>query len=483
VSGFDVVIIGGGTGGYVCAIRAAQLGLKVALVEKLRLGGVCLNWGCIPTKALLQSANTYLLARHLAEFGVKVKGTIEVDWEIMVARKNSIVGTLVGGVQNLLAGHRVQVLSGTARLSSPRCVEVDLNEGGQMTLETRHVVIATGSVPARPPVPGLDLPGVVTSDGIMALPGVAPDEGIQPLLAVPRRLAIIGAGVIGIEFAALFSALGAQVTVVEMLPHILPPVDRELSKRYRAFLRKQGVELVLEARVEEVSAAGRGLEVHYTAAGRPEVIKADLVLNATGRVPFSDGLGLDALGVARERGRVLVDERLATNVPGIHAVGDVTGEVMLAHVASRQGEVVAEVIAGRDSRIDYRAVPNVVFSMPEIAGVGLTSQEAKEQGIDVKVDTFPFSASGKALAQGEAEGQVRLLCDPQSGKVLGMHIMGPGASDLIAEGALAVRLGVTAQEIAETIHAHPTLPEAVAEAARAAAFGEAIHFMKMGKRR
>jgi dihydrolipoamide dehydrogenase len=232
-----------------------------------------------------------------------------------------------------------------------------------------------------------------------------------------------------------------------------------------------------------VSAAGRGLEVHYMAAGRPEVIKADLVLNATGRVPFSDGLGLDALGVARERGRVLVDERLATNVPGIHAVGDVTGEVMLAHVASRQGEVVAEVIAGRDSRIDYRAVPNVVFSMPEIAGVGLTSQEAKEQGIDVKVDTFPFSASGKALAQGEAEGQVRLLCDPQSGKVLGMHIMGPGASDLIAEGALAVRLGVTAQEIAETIHAHPTLPEAVAEAARAAAFGEAIHFMKMGKRR
>jgi len=483
VSEFDLVIIGGGTGGYVCAIRAAQLRLKVALVEKVRLGGVCLNWGCIPTKALLESADAYLLARRLAEFGVQVKGTIEVDWGIMVARKNTVVGTLVEGVQNLLAGHGVQVVSGTARLSSPRRVEVSLNEGSRMTLETRHVVIATGSVPARPPIPGLDLPGVVTSDGLMALPGIAPSEGMQPLQAIPRRLVIIGAGVIGVEFATLFSALGAQVTVLEMLPHILPPVDRELAKRYRASLRKQGVELALGARVEEVSVVEKGLAVRYAAEGQPETVKADLVLNATGRVPFSEGLGLDELGVSRERGRVLVDDRLATNVPGIYAVGDVTGKVMLAHVASRQGEVVAEVISGRDSRMDYRAVPNVVFSMPEIAGVGLTSQEAKEQGIEVEVGTFPFSASGKALTQGEAEGQVRLLCEPGSGKVLGLHVMGPGASDLIAEGALAVQLGITAQEIAETIHAHPTLPETVAEAARVVAFGEAIHFMKLGKRR
>jgi dihydrolipoamide dehydrogenase len=470
VSETDLVIIGGGTGGYVCAIRAAQLGLKVALVEKARLGGVCLNWGCIPTKTLLRSADAYLRAQTLAELGVQVEGGVTVDWPAMMARKEEVVGTLVGGVEKLLAGHGVEVLNGTARLDSPRRVAIDLNDGSQTTLETRNVVVATGSVPARPPIPGLDLPGVVTSNEIVTLE------------SLPRRLAIIGGGVIGIEFASLFGALGTQVTVVEMLPHIMPPVDQELSKRYRIFLRKQGIELQLNARVEEVAEADGGLVVRYTVRDQPATVEADLVLNATGRVPFSQGLGLDALGVERERGRVLVDEHLATGVPGIYAIGDVTGEVLLAHVASRQGEVAAEVIAGRDSRMDYRAVPNVVFSTPEIAGVGLTSQEAKEQGIEVEVGIFPFSASGKALTQGETEGQVRLLCEPGSGRVLGMHVMGPGASELIAEGALAVQLGATAGEVAETIHAHPTLPEAVAEAARAVAFGEAIHFQRLRRR-
>jgi dihydrolipoamide dehydrogenase len=470
VSEFDLVVIGGGTGGYVCAIRAAQLGLRVALVEQDRLGGVCLNWGCIPTKTLLRSASLYLQAKSLADFGVQVDGPVSVDWSRMVARKEEVVNTLVGGVENLLAGHGISVLNGRARLGNAERVEVALNSGDQMILETRNVVLATGSVPARPPIPGLDLPGVVTSDGILALE------------ATPQRLAIIGGGVIGIEFAALFTALGTRVTVVEMLPNILPPVDQELAKRYRIFLKRQGVELKLGARVEEVVTVEGGLAVRYRLKNRSETVEADLVLNATGRVPFSEGLGLDALGVSRERGRVLVDDCLATNVAGVYAIGDVTGEVLLAHVASRQGEVVAEVIAGHGSRMDYSAVPNVVFSRPEIAGVGLTSQDAKEKGMDVKVGSFPFSASGKALAQGEAEGQVRLLCEAGSGRVLGMHVMGPGASDLIAEGALAVRLGLTAREVAETIHAHPTLPEAVAEAARVVAFGEAIHFKKLGRR-
>jgi dihydrolipoamide dehydrogenase len=481
VNEFDVIVIGGGTGGYVCAIRAAQLGLKVALIEKMRLGGVCLNWGCIPTKSLLQSAHAYLLARRLAEFGVQVKGTIEPDWELMMARKNTIVGTLVEGVQNLLADHGVQVMYGAAR-PSPRRVDITLNDGGHTVLETRNIVIATGSVPGRPPIPGLDLPGVVSSDEIMALPGVAPSGGVQPLQSIPRRLVIIGGGVVGIEFAALFNALGTQVTVIEMLPYILPPVDREMAKRYRMFLRRQGVQLNLEAHVEQISATENGLEVGYIVQGQPEITKADLVLNATGRIPFSDGLGLDELGLAREQGRVLVDRHMRTNIPGILAVGDVTGESLLAHVASRQGEVAAEVIAGLDSSMDYGAVPNVVFGMPEMAGVGITSQQAKEQGIQIDVGTFPLSASAKALAQGEAQGLVRLLCEPGSGKVLGMHAMGPGASDLIAEGALAVQLGITARQIAETIHAHPTLPEATAEAARAVACGEAIHFRKLGKR-
>ncbi len=468
---FDLVVVGGGTGGYVCAIRAAQLGLKAALVEKDRLGGVCLNRGCIPTKTLLRCAGAYLEAGRLAEFGVRLEGTLAVDWAAMVARKDQVVRTLVGGVEGLLTGHGVEVFPGTARLIGPRRVEVVLAGGDRTTLEARHVVIATGSVPARPPIPGLDLPGVLTSDDILAL------------AALPRRLAIIGGGVIGIEFATLFRALGVQVAVIEMLPTILPPVDQELAKRYRVLLKQQGVELRLDARVDEIAAVEGGLAVRYTVRDQQERIEADLVLNATGRVPFSQGLGLEDLGVVRQRGRVLVDDRLRTNVPGIYAIGDVTGEVLLAHVASRQGEVAAEVIAGHDSRMDYRAVPNVVFSRPEIAGVGLTSQQAREQGLEVQVGTFPFSASGKALSQGETEGQVRLLCEPGSGKVLGMHIMGPGAGDLIAEGALAVRLGLTARELAETIHAHPTLPEAVAEAARAVAFGEAIHFQKLGKRR
>ncbi len=473
MSEFDVVIIGGGTGGYVCAIRAAQLGLRVALVEKDRLGGVCLNWGCIPTKTLLQSASSYRQAQRLAEYGVRVDGTLTVDWARMMARKEEVVGTLVRGVESLLAGHGVEVLNGTAWLSSPRQVGVSPPAGGgeARVLETRNVVVATGSVPARPPIPGLDLPGVITSEGVLALE------------RIPQRLAIIGGGVIGIEFATLFRALGSQVTVVEMLPNILPPVDQELAKRYRVVLKQQGVDLKLNARVEEVLTVEGGLAVRYRLKEAPETVEADLVLNATGRVPFSEGLGLDELGVVRQRGRVRVDDRLRTEVPGVYAIGDVTGEVLLAHVASRQGEVAAEVLAGHESRMDYRAVPNVVFSMPEIAGVGLTSQEAKERGMEVEVGTFPFSASGKALAQGEAEGQVRLLCEPDGGKVLGVHVMGPGASDLIAEGALAVQLGVTAKEITETIHAHPTLPEAVAEAARVVVFGEAIHFQKLGRRR
>jgi dihydrolipoamide dehydrogenase len=267
-----------------------------------------------------------------------------------------------------------------------------------------------------------------------------------------------------------------------MLPQILPPVDRDLSKRYQVSLRKQGVTLRTSALVEGVSRTDAGLSVRYSRKGKADRVEADLVLNATGRVSFSEGLGLEALGVVRDRGQIRVDERLATNVPGVWAIGDVTGEVMLAHVASRQGEVAAEAIAGHDSRMDYQAVPNVVFSTPEIASVGLTSQAAEEQGIEVEAGSFPFTASGKALVLGEAEGLVSLLCEPGSGRVLGVHVMGPHASDLVAEGALAVQLGATARELAETIHAHPTLPEAVAEAARDVAFGEAIHFRTLRRR-
>lgn len=470
MSEFDIVIIGAGTGGYVCAIRAAQLGQRVALVEKDRVGGVCLNWGCIPTKTLIASAEAYLQAQRLATFGLRLDGTVAVDWPAMLTRKGEVVDTLVDGVVELLEGYGVELIGGQARLSSPRSVDVSLTGGGRRTLQAASVVIATGSVSARPPIPGLDSPGIVTSKGMLDLD------------AIPQRLVVVGGGVIGVEFAALFNALGARVTVLEMLPYILPPVDREFAKRHRILLRQQGIDVHVNAQVREVAREDGDLVVHYTLRDRSQSVAADLVLNATGRVPYSDGLGLDEIGVAHRRGRIEVNARLETTVPGVYAIGDVTGEVLLAHVASRQGEVAAEVIAGHDSRMDYGAVPNVVFSMPEVAGVGLTSQEAREQGLELDVGVFPFTASGKALALGHVEGQVRLLCQPGSGKVLGMHVMGPGASDLVAEGALAVQMGLTARDLAETIHAHPTLPEAVAEAAREVAFGAAIHFRRLGRR-
>jgi dihydrolipoamide dehydrogenase len=476
VSKFDLVIIGAGTGGYVCAIRAAQLGQRVALVEKDRVGGVCLNWGCIPTKTLIASAEAYLQAQELSTLGIQVGGPLAVDWPTMLARKDSVVETLVSGVVDLLEGYGVELIHGQAQIpqgaqsAGPKTVAIALQDGGQRTLEATNVVIATGSVSAHPPITGLDASGVVTSRGMLSLG------------AIPRRLVVIGGGVIGIEFAALFSTLGAQVTVLEMLPYILPPVDREFAKRHRIFLRKQGIDVQVKAQVQEVDREGQDLVVRYSLKDRLQSVAADLVLNATGRVPFSDGLGLDDVGIHHQRGRIPVNARLETNVPGVYAIGDVTGEALLAHVASRQGEVAAEITAGHDSQIDYRVVPNVVFSRPEIAGVGLTSQEAKEQGVDLEVGIFPFTASGKALAMGHTEGQVRLLCEPGTGKILGMHVMGPGASDLIAEGALAVQMGLTARDLAETIHAHPTLPEALAEAAREVAFGAAIHYRRLGRR-
>jgi len=310
----------------------------------------------------------------------------------------------------------------------------------------------------------LDAPGVLTSADVLELED-APDS-----------LAVIGGGVIGLEFASIFHALGTRVTVLEMLPTLLPTVDGGLARRYKSRLQRGGVEVHLRARVEEIWPKGDGLAVRV--ADSSEEVEAEKVLVATGRAPYTEGLGLEELGVQRERGAIVVDERMATNVPGIYAIGDVTGGIMLAHLASRQGEVAVENIMGHAVTMDYRAVPNCVFTLPEIAGVGLTEQEAKAEGLDYQVARFPFAASGRALTIGETTGLVKLICERESGRVLGMHIMGPQASDLIAEGTLAIQMGATARDIAETIHAHPTLSEAIMEAAKAAAFGEAIHYRR-----
>jgi dihydrolipoamide dehydrogenase len=466
---YDIVIIGGGPGGYVAAIRAAQLGATVALVEKERIGGTCLNYGCIPTKTLVRSVEAYLLAKQAARYGVDIGGRIDVDFPQMMARKDEVVDTLVTSVIELVKGHKIDIYEGLGTILQPGLVQVKTggSESSMQQLTARKIIIATGSVPARLPIPGLDLPGVLTSRDLLALK------------ELPQSLAIVGGGVIGVEFASIFNALGTKVTVVEMLPHLLPPVDRKLARRFQRLLSAQGVEVQLNAPVQEISSANGRLRVRFAGAKGEGAIVADKVLVAVGRWPYTEGLGVGELGIEMDRRRVLVNEFMETSVPDVYAIGDVLGAYMLAHVASYEGEVAVENALGHQRAADYRAVPYCVFTIPELAGVGLGEREAKERGLDYQVVRFPFSASSRALAMGETEGQVKMVCEKGSGRVLGLHIMGPRASDLIAEGALAIQLGATAEDVAQTIHAHPTLPEAVMEAAKAAAFGEAIHFRKV----
>jgi dihydrolipoamide dehydrogenase len=453
---FDLAIIGAGVAGYVAAIRAAQLGGRVALIERERVGGVCLNWGCIPTKAMVSSIELLLELECAEEFGVIVAEPA-FDFGRMMSRKDEVVQRLVSGVESLLETHKVDVISGIGELVSPTRVKVSGESPRE--IEAQKVIIATGSTPAKPPVPGLDLPGVVTSNEVVTLK--------EP----PDELVIVGGGVIGVEFATIFNALGVKVTIVEMLPSVLTTVDEELARRHQQTLRKQGIDVHTRSPLKEVRQRDGRLEVVYEEPSGEAVVGADMVLMATGRVPHAQGLSLERIGVKLNRGAIAVDEHMATNVPGVYAIGDVTGGFMLAHVASREGEVAAEHALGRESSMDYRAVPNCVFCLPEIAGVGLTEQEAKKQGLAYKKSRFPFRASGRALAMGQTAGLVKMICDERSGQVLGLHIMGPHATDLIAEGALAIRSGASAEDIVQTIHAHPTLPEAVREAAMGQAEG------------
>ncbi|MBI4215861.1 MAG: dihydrolipoyl dehydrogenase [Chloroflexi bacterium] len=457
---YDITIIGGGPGGYVGAIRASQLGARVALVEKDRLGGTCLNRGCIPTKALAKAVEVLAEAKHAAEYGVKVSSPT-VDFRKMMERKNTVVNNLVSGIEGLMKAGAIDVYKGAGRLVSPARVAVVGQE-----LKTKKVVLATGSVPARIPVPGLDLPGVVTSDDILNL------------TELPKSLVIIGGGVIGMEFASIFGALGTKITVVEMLPAILPPCDEELARRYHQMARSQGIDINVSAKVKGVRQGQDSLEVVFDTAKGESVAPAQMVLVAVGRSPYTEGLGLAEVGVTMNRRAIAANEHLETNLPGVYAIGDAIGGIMLAHVASHEGEVAVENALGRRRKADYSAVPGCIFTNPEIADVGLSEKEAKDKGIPHKVSKFPFSASGRAQTMGEAQGLVKMICEEGSGKVLGVHILGPRATDLIAEAALAVRLGVTAKDLAHTIHAHPTLPETVMEAAMAQLDG-AIHVRRM----
>ncbi|MBI2303960.1 MAG: dihydrolipoyl dehydrogenase [Chloroflexi bacterium] len=457
---YDIVIVGGGPGGYVSAIRASQLGAKVALVEKDRLGGTCLNRGCIPTKALVRSVEALQEAKKAHEFGVET-GEVSLNFPQVMARKQQVVDSLVTGIEQLVAGRKIELYKGTGRLTSPRSLTVNGQE-----VSGRNVILATGSVPARIPIPGLDLPGVVTSDELLEVK------------EVPESLAIIGGGIIGMEFACIFRALGCQVTVIEMLPMILPPVDEEIARRFTQMARQQGIQIHTGATVTQVREWEGMLEVVFNTAQGEMTAPAEMVLVSVGRTPYTQGLGLEETGIAMNRRAIAANEAMETNLEGVYAIGDVIGGIMLAHVASYEGEVAVDNALGHRRTVDYGVVPNCVFTSPEIAAVGMTEKEIKDKDIPYKVSRFPFSALGRAQVLGETVGLVKTICQEGTGKVLGVHIMGPRATDLIAEGAAVMHHSGTARDIAHTIHAHPTLPEAMMEAALGQLEGS-IHLRRM----
>ncbi|GEM88716.1 dihydrolipoyl dehydrogenase [Oceanithermus desulfurans] len=458
---YDLIVIGTGPGGYHAAIRAAQLGLKVAAVEAGAVGGVCLNVGCIPTKALLHAAETLEHAAKAAEFGL-VFAEPERDLAKMGKWRDKIVKKLTGGVASLLKGNGVELVKGFAKFTGPRELEVDGKK-----LEARKVIVATGSKPAR--LAGFEPDGerVLTSTEMLRV-----ENGVPP------RLLVIGGGVIGLEFASIYARLGAQVTVVEYTDQILPGSDPELVKLLARSLKKQGIAVRTATKAVGYEETKNGLRVTVepVTGGKPETLDADKILLAVGRVPVTEGLNLEAAGVRTdERGFVPTNEHMETNVPGAYAIGDVARPPMLAHKAMKEGLVAAEHAAGRAAAFDQQ-IPSVVYTQPEFASVGMTEAEAEKRGLKVRVGRFPFSASGRALTLQQTEGVIKVLADAENDLLLGVHILGPGASDLIAEATLALEMAATAGDLALTVHPHPTLAENLMEAAENL-HGRAIHIL------
>jgi dihydrolipoamide dehydrogenase len=456
---YDLIVIGTGPGGYVCAIRAAQLGMKVAVVEKRGThGGTCLNVGCIPSKALLHASEMFDEAGHsFAKMGIGV-GTPKLDLATMLKFKDEAVDGNVKGVDFLLKKNKIDSVFGMGRIAAPGQVEVKSADGKTQTLQTKNIVIATGSAVA--PLKGIEIDGkrIVTSDQAIALP------------AVPGHLLVVGAGVIGLELGSVWRRLGAKVTVVEFLDRILPGIDSEVGRQSQRLLEKQGLMFKLGAKVVAVDSSGKTLKAKVEPAkgGTAESIEADVVLVAIGRIPYTDGLGLEAVGVKKDnRNRVIVNAHYATNVPGIYAIGDVIAGPMLAHKAEDEGMAAAELIAGKAGHVNYDVIPNVVYTFPEIASVGKSEDELKEAGVAYNTGKFPFTANGRAKANQQTDGFVKILADAKTDRVLGVHIVGSDAGNMIAEAAVAMEFGASAEDIARTCHAHPTLPEAVKEAALA----------------
>lgn len=447
----DLIVIGGGPGGYVAAIRAAQLGAKVVLIEQEKIGGTCLNKGCIPTKALYRNAQMLNYLKGMKEFGITLEG-YSFDLDTAQTRKQEIVDRLQTGISHLLKSFGVQVIKGKGSLISNSIVEVTDTDGNKDRITTNNILLATGSQPSEIPVLGLDLPGVIFSDEALELDHI------------PKEMVIIGGGVVGIEFAGIYQAFGTQVTVVELLPRILPTVDEEIVRRLTPLLKKKGIKIETGVKVQEIVQEADGLKVLAEGKQGPRQYFGELALVSAGRKANTEGLNLSEVGITYDSGGIKVDSQYTTSVPGIYAIGDVIGGQMLAHVASEQGKTFAENIFGSGAQVNYDAVPACVFSFPQVAAAGLTEEEAKTRGISYTVSKFMFAANGKALTMGETDGLVKVIAEEQSKKIIGVHILGPQASDLIHEGVLAIHNGLNAEEIGHVIHAHPTLAESFHEA-------------------
>ena len=470
-SEYDVVVVGAGTGGYVAAIRAAQLGLKVAVVEKQKaLGGTCLIWGCIPTKALLEHAHALKVAQSAKEWGLTgIDGAgVGIDMVAVHARKDKMVSGLTGGIEMLFKKNKIDWIKGSARLTGKQGVEVTLHDGSRQSLTAgKEIIVATGSTPRSVPGIEVDRQTIIFSDEAIHLP------------YVPKSIAIMGSGAVGVEFASIFKSYGSEVTVIELLPRLVPGEDEAVSAELERTFKKRGIKVMTGSKVTSAKAGAKGVDIDVETAGKSQTLGFDLLLVATGRGPVTEGLGAEALGLKMDRGYVVVDSLFKTNVPGISAIGDVITmggpHYQLAHVSSMEGILLAERIAGHAVQpINYDHVPRCTYSDPEIGSVGLTEAQAKEQGHDVRIGTFPFRALARARMAGETDGFVKIVAEKKYDEILGVHIIGPRATELVAEAVMALRMEVTVEELVKTIHAHPTMSEAVGEAAHAA-HGAAIH--------
>ncbi|OPD19735.1 dihydrolipoamide dehydrogenase [Clostridium botulinum] len=459
-----LVVIGGGPGGYVAAIRGAQLGAEVTLIEKEKLGGTCLNIGCIPTKVLLHSSELLNEIKEARTLGIEVNNEVKINWTQLQNRKNTVVNTLVSGVSSLLEHNKVKVINGTAAFEGKSSIKVTKDQGESENIQFDNVIISSGSVPFIPPIEGRELEGVIDSTGVLSLD------------SIPKSMVIIGGGVIGIEFANIFNSLGCKVTVIEMLPYILPPVDREISEILKEKLKKDGIDIYNNCKVTKIENNNENLNVSFEEDNDKLNIEAQKVLIAVGRRANISNLNLESTGVYIEKGCIWVNDNMETNIKGIYAIGDCTGKNMLAHVASDQGIIAVENIMGKNKKMDYKTVPACVYTKPELASVGLTEEQAKQKGVDYKIGKFPLIYNGKSLIMNDTEGFIKIIADKKYEEILGVHILGPRATDLITEAALALRLEATLEEIITTVHAHPTIGEAMKEAALAVN-KEAIHMV------